>query len=107
MYRDNEFAVRGDGADEEYIRRMLGTGCAEGDEPGKRERSAERKSWGLVGYPLAMVYSPIQEWRELYDNETGLARGTIFKELDLPFTATWAGDGASCCPKGCGGDRNG
>ena len=39
--------------------------------------------------PLAMVYAPVQEWRELYDNETGHARGTIFKELDFPF---WGGD---------------
>jgi hypothetical protein len=35
--------------------------------------------------PLAMVYSPAQEWRELYDNETGHARGTIFRELEFPF----------------------
>lgn len=35
--------------------------------------------------PLAMVYSPVQEWRDLYDNEEGHDRGTIFKELDFPF----------------------
>ena len=35
--------------------------------------------------PLAMVYAPGQEWRELYDNEAGHAHGTIFKELDFPF----------------------
>ncbi len=35
--------------------------------------------------PLAMVYAPVQEWRELYDNEAGLARGTVFKELEFPF----------------------
>ena len=35
--------------------------------------------------PLAMVYSPVQEWRDLYDNEMGHERGTIFKELDFPF----------------------
>lgn len=34
---------------------------------------------------LAMVYAPVQEWRELYDNEAGLARGTVFKELEFPF----------------------
>ena len=43
------------------------------------------KSWGLEGYPLASVYAPLQAWQELYDAETGLSRGTIFKELDLPF----------------------
>lgn len=35
--------------------------------------------------PIAMVYSPVQVWKELYDPETGLINGTIFKELDLPF----------------------
>lgn len=39
----------------------------------------------LGGRPLAMVYSPCQKWRDLYDPETGFSRGTIFKELDLPF----------------------
>ena len=42
--------------------------------------------------PLAMVYSPAQEWRELYDNETGLARGTVFKELEFPFLGGAARD---------------
>ncbi len=35
--------------------------------------------------PLAMVYSPAQEWRDLYENEAGHERGTIFQELDFPF----------------------
>ena len=35
--------------------------------------------------PLAMVYSPEQEWRDLYESEMGLDRGTIFKELEFPF----------------------
>jgi hypothetical protein len=35
--------------------------------------------------PLAMVYSPKHEWGELYDNDAGLARGTVFKELEFPF----------------------
>lgn len=35
--------------------------------------------------PLAMVYSPTQEWRDLYDNEMGHDRGTIFRELEFPF----------------------
>ena len=34
---------------------------------------------------LSMVYSPFQVWQNLYDEETGLARGTIFKELDKPW----------------------
>lgn len=39
-------------------------------------------------YPsLAMVYPPIQQFRLLYDSSTALSRGTIFRELDKPFTA--------------------
>ena len=38
--------------------------------------------------PIAMVYSPMQQWKELYDPCTALTNGTIFKELDLPFYPT-------------------
>lgn len=38
--------------------------------------------------PIAMVYSPIQQWKELYDPTTALQVGTVFKELDLPFVPT-------------------
>ena len=34
---------------------------------------------------LAMAYVPTQQWRELYEPSNGFPRGTIFKELDLPF----------------------
>lgn len=106
MYRERDFAARNDGADDEYIRRVLGGGCSEGDDIGKEEAVPTRKSWGLRGYPLAMVYSPVQEWRELYDEETGLSRGTMFKELDLPFLGSW-NDEAPACQRGCGGVKNG
>ena len=58
--------------------------------------STPNSRWGLKGYPLSMVYSPYQEWSGLYDMQTGLSRGTIFKELDLPFEGC----------KGCGGVHN-
>lgn len=35
--------------------------------------------------PLASAYVPIQKWRDIYDADVGLSRGTIFFELDLPF----------------------
>jgi hypothetical protein len=35
--------------------------------------------------PLAMSYTPIQLWQQLYDPADGFARGTIFMQLDLPF----------------------
>lgn len=36
-------------------------------------------------YSLAMVYSPYQEWQNIYCEEEGFVAGTIFKELDKPF----------------------
>ena len=34
---------------------------------------------------VAMLYVPIQVWETPYDDETALARGTIFPSLDKPF----------------------
>lgn len=34
---------------------------------------------------LAMAYVPYQPFNNLYDNDAGFDRGTIFKALDLPF----------------------
>lgn len=54
-------------------------------------RREEKKSCGcrredsLSGLPLAMAYVPWQEWRKIYDVCEGFHRGTIFKELDMPF----------------------
>jgi len=52
--------------------------------------------WGLQGHPLASVYAPIQQWRNLYDKETALERGTIFSELDLPFICGGMTEGGKC-----------
>ena len=35
--------------------------------------------------PLGYAYVPIQRWRMLYPKDTGLKRGTIFEELDMPM----------------------
>ena len=40
----------------------------------------------LTPTSLAMVLSPIQEWRLLYEPAKALTRGTLFAELDKPFT---------------------
>ena len=56
----------------------------------------EKTSWGLVGYPLASVFAPLQNFAELYDLDTALTRGTIFKELDLPFVCGDSPRGGSC-----------
>ena len=58
-------------------------GCCAREE--RLDSHSGRKTWGLEDYPLASVYAPLQSWRNLYDAEAGLSRGTIFKELDLPF----------------------
>lgn len=36
--------------------------------------------------PIAMAYVPIQQWGETYDDDKALSRGTLFPELDLPFS---------------------
>ena len=36
-------------------------------------------------WPIGMTYVPMQKWRNLYPLDEGFHRGTIFKELDLPF----------------------
>lgn len=40
----------------------------------------------LGDLPLAMCYVPMQRWNTTYSLQRGLERGTIFPELDLPFT---------------------
>ena len=66
----------------------------DGDESGEARLDAEMRAaaegpcaaaGNLSGYPLAMVYAPDQEFDALYDGEEALARGTLFRELDLPF----------------------
>lgn len=39
----------------------------------------------LAGESLAMVYSPLQEFDNLYEPEKALCAGTLFKELEKPF----------------------
>lgn len=47
------------------------------------------------GYPLAMLYSPAQEWRELLEAEEALTTGTLFRELVFPWY-----------PAACRGENN-
>lgn len=42
-------------------------------------------------YKLAMVYSPVQRFQNLYERTQALNRGTIFRELDKPFTGETVG----------------
>ena len=34
---------------------------------------------------LAMMYVPVQQWQDIYEQDTALERGTLFTELDKPF----------------------
>ena len=36
--------------------------------------------------PLGMAYVPMQKWGKTYEPDVALDRGTIFPDLDLPFT---------------------
>jgi len=51
------------------------------------------KKNGLTGYPLAMSYTPDQEWQNLYCDDDAMSHGTIFTELYKPF---YHGCGGSC-----------
>ena len=41
--------------------------------------------FGVPGGVLAALYVPLQQYDDLYDEETALRRGTLFRALDLPF----------------------
>ena len=63
-----------------------GCGCCEGGGGG--DRSALDC---LAGMSLAMVYSPCQEFENLYGHADGIKHGTIFRDLDKPFTGRRGG----------------
>ena len=45
-----------------------------------------------VCHTPAMVCPPMQEWTDIYTPEEGLAMGTMFKALDLPFHPNCEGE---------------
>lgn len=66
-----------------------------------------KKPGSLSDYALAMVYTPEQEFVEVYDPMTALSRGTMFSELDKPWLGSGGscGGGSSCGRRGaCGND---
>lgn len=42
----------------------------------------------LADMSLAMAYVPWQKWQMIYEPNEAFTRGTIFKQLDLPFEAS-------------------
>ena len=51
----------------------------------------------LEDMPLAMAYVRKQSWRRIYKPDVAIARGTLFNELDKPFSGT--GRGGQNCEK--------
>jgi len=43
-------------------------------------------SCGCDDYPIGMGYVPWQEFKDLHEPDRGLHAGTIFMELEKPFT---------------------
>lgn len=70
----------------QYGRRPTNDGCS-GCEEGGHGKEIDC----LGGMSLAMVYSPCQEFDDLYDHTEGLRRGTIFRQLDKPFAGRRGG----------------
>ena len=101
MYKDDNMIARG-GCNEALLRMMMD---GRGNDPSQRQCTPScegndgraRESWGLSGYPLASVYAPLQNFKDLYDLDTALKQGTIFTELDLPFMGRKIEKGGKCC----------
>jgi hypothetical protein len=80
-----------------YNRRMgsyQNTPCGCGEKPNMESAREEHKHDRcdeayvddcLEKLPLAMAYVPFQKWKNVTDAATGLAHGTIFQDLVLPF----------------------
>jgi hypothetical protein len=72
--------------DERIGKRLCDGTLPDGDLTDRRGECGDGDAgFGLRSHPLAMVYSPLQEFHELYSPEKALERGTLFSELDLPF----------------------
>ena len=70
-------------------RRPMGNGCGCCEHGGNNGGMSGIDC--LRGMSLAMVYSPCQEFDDLYDHSEGLRRGTIFRALDKPFNGRRGG----------------
>ena len=92
MYKDDNIIG---GCNDSLLRMMMegkGNSCPSCEKDGmcdrggcRKECNTENQTWGIQSYPLASVYAPLQEFDDIYDINTALKQGTVFKELDLPF----------------------
>ena len=77
MERENDNRTPLDRVTQEFMRDMMvqsETAAGRGFDPSV-----------VDGLPLAMVYAPMQKWRNAYSPDEALIRGTMFAELDRPF----------------------
>lgn len=63
-------------AQAEDVPAMACAACGDGEDKGR---------FGIQDGTLAALYMPLQRFDDLYDEETALKQGTLFRELDLPF----------------------
>lgn len=109
MYTEDDTMTPRDRISDDMLQRMLnGNGMASGDMTARPHDTAPKgnapdratlprhTTWGLEGYPLASVYAPLQEFRNLYDTDTALNKGTLFTELYLPFMGESVADQGGC-----------
>ncbi|MBR3290110.1 MAG: spore coat associated protein CotJA [Clostridia bacterium] len=59
-----------------YVRKEVGCGCGGNNASPQTGESLP-----------AMAFIPVQQFGAVYEAEAGFPRGTIFPELDKPFTA--------------------
>ncbi len=94
MYQNDDTLTSRQRIPDEMLQKMLGLDAREQMGP---PCAPDRPSLRLPdGFPLASVYAPIQVFRNLYDLDTALSRGTVFKELDLPFLGQTIAKGGTC-----------
>lgn len=85
-------------ASEALLQRMLDGACGcEGDAVSYGCGRIKGDTYGLEGYAPASVYAPLQQFRQVYDLDHAMEAGTVFVELNLPFSgrSVWKG-GKSC-----------
>ena len=95
MFNDN--TINGICCASELEKILKGTGNSPQSRLDLPSCEIDSPTYGVKGYPLAMVYSPVQEFGNLYEIDKGFNKGTIFSELDLPFM------GRSLAKKGVAG----
>lgn len=54
-----------------------------------------RTVFGRCTFPHAMVYTPLQTFDNIYDQESALRTGTVFHDLNLPFRGTSVAKGGN------------